>query len=114
MNKIVHKSVRFSPAEMADDGSDEIDFCRTRFVGRGRAGMEMARRISQARGAEKRKLIESLPRFEDRGSGNADTNVRLEPDVATVFKNGAAVNKILRALIQTMPGIEPAKRRKIA
>jgi len=75
---------------------------------------ELARRIGRLRGAEKRKVIESLPRFEDRGLANENANVRLEPDVATVFKNSAAVNKVLRALIRTMPGTEPPKRRRIA
>ncbi len=104
MSKVTHRSVKFSPAEMADDGADEIDFRRSRFVGRGREGLELARRISRARGAEKRRLIDSLPRFEEDAHLKSRKQVQLDSDVAVVFKDSETVNNVLRALIHVMPG----------
>ncbi len=112
MKKLTHKEVKFSAAEMADDGTDEIDFSRTRFVGRGREGLETSRRISRARGEEKRRLIESLPRYEDAVAARA--KVQLDPDIAAVFKDSESVNKALRALIHAMPVPEKRKTRKTA
>jgi hypothetical protein len=113
MPKQTHRNVKFTKEEMEYDIPDNLDLGKLRYVGRGQKAMEMARRISRARGAEKRRLIESLPRCDDEPS-TVNASVQLEPDVASIFKDGAAVNKALRALIQAMPAIEPVKRRKIA
>jgi hypothetical protein len=36
--------------------------------------------------------------------------VVLDPDIADVFKDGEAVNRVLRALITSMPATTPRKR----
>jgi len=114
MLKPTHKSVKFTAAEMAEDAPADTDFSKTRYLGRGAAGMEMARRISQARGEEKRRLIESLPRGDEIGSPASPLDRRLDPDLAAVFKDSASVNKALRALIEVVPERETSKRRKTA
>jgi len=38
--------------------------------------------------------------------------VVLDPDVARVFKTPESVNRVLRALIETVPGIEAPKTRR--
>ncbi len=103
MHKPTHREVKFSKEEMEYDLPENIDLSKSRFVGRGREGMEIAKRISKARGAEKRKLIESLPRFEESKTKSSTAPVHLDPDVAVVFKDSETVNKVLRALIDVMP-----------
>jgi uncharacterized protein (DUF4415 family) len=108
MPKPTHREVKFTREEMEYDLPDEVDFNKMRLVGRGRHGLEMARRISRARGAAKKKLIESLPRMEE------VVEVRLDSDVAEVFKDAKKVNNILRAVIQNMPDAEKKKFKKTA
>lgn len=102
MAKPTHRSVKFTREEMDYDLPNELDFGKMRYVGRGQEGLTLARQISRARGAEKRKLIESLPR-EEPGPHNGGVGVRLDSDVAAVFKDSKTVNRVLRALIENMP-----------
>lgn len=39
-----------------------------------------------------------------------DVTITLDPDVSEVFKTSEAVNAVLRALIETMPGAKGRKR----
>jgi len=39
-----------------------------------------------------------------------DVTITLDPDVSAVFKTSKAVNTVLRALIETMPGAREKKR----
>ena len=115
MCKPTHRNVKFSAAEMAEDVPSDTDFSKMRYLGRGQAAMELARRISQARGEEKRRLIESLPRGDQKVPPPVSPlDRRLEPDLAVVFKDSASVNKALRAIVEAVPGAEYQKRRKTA
>ncbi len=99
MPKSTHKEAKFTKEEMAYDIPDELDLKKHRFVGRGRVGIEMARRISSARGESKRRLIESLPYVEEEVRPTK-AMVELQPDVAAVFKDSDSVNAALRTLIK--------------
>ena len=92
MPKSTHKEVKFSEKEMNFDLPDEIDFSKVIHLGRGPEAIRTAMAISQIR----------------------RDAVRLDPDVASVFKDSVAVNKALRALIQAMPGTEAKRSRKSA
>ena len=50
-------------------------------------------------------------RFAATLSGEHSTVV-LDPDVARVFKTPESVNRVLRALIETVPGIDAPKTRR--
>ena len=113
MPKPTHREVKFSKEEMDYDIPADIDLRKLPYVGQGLEGVELARRISKARGAEKRRLIDSLPRVE-KAANLSKANVHLEPDVAKVFKDSVSVNKALRAIIEAMPKAEPRKYRKTA
>ena len=114
MPKPTHREVKFSKEEMEYEIPDDLDLSKLRYIGRGRGAIEMARRISQAHGAEKRRLIESLPcREEPRGAG-ASGKIQLEPDLAAIFKDSQSVNKALRAIINAIPANGTRNRRKTA
>jgi len=88
MAKATHKHVKFSPEEMAYELPKEIDVTGLRPIGRG---------------------IEAVRKLSDRSK----CLVGLDPDVARVFKSADQVNKVLRAIIATVPSLEKS-RKKIA
>ena len=49
MSSAKHREVKFTAAEMAEEPPAEIDFRHARILGRGKAGLEAARRFSRAR-----------------------------------------------------------------
>jgi hypothetical protein len=87
MKKPTHKSVKFTPEEMAYDGPTP---------------KELEHWIPVGRGPE---AIFARP------PGHGRT-VELEPDIAAVFKDSEAVNRALRKLIEAVPDV--AKRKKSA
>jgi hypothetical protein len=114
MPKPTHRNVKFSKEEMEYDIPDDLDLGKLRYVGRGVAGMAMAKRISRAHGEEKRKIIGSLPQMQELSASSPKAQVQLDPDVAKVFGNSMSVNRALRALIQAWPVRETRKHRKSA
>ena len=89
MSKPSVKKVKFRPEEMAYDLPEELDFSKLEHIGRGIGAIERHARTHAVQ-------------------------VKLEPDVAVVFKDSAAVNKALRAFINAMPDTESKKHRKTA
>jgi predicted RNase H-like HicB family nuclease len=59
MTNVKHKSVKFSDAELAEEPPKEIDFSRVRVLGRGKAGIETARRLSHVRKLARQKASAS-------------------------------------------------------
>jgi len=84
MPKATHKSVKFSPEEMAYELPEEIDIAKLRFVGKGVA------------------TVEKLARRSKRIIG-------LDADVARVFRDSESVNTVLRSIIK---GLAATRRRR--
>ena len=82
------KKVKFTPAEMAYELPDELDFAKLRYVGRGVGALD--RHI-----ARKKSL----------------RTIELAADVAEAFRSEAEVNEALR-LVQKMREIGKAAKRK--
>ena len=113
MPNVTHRNVRFTAAEMAENAPRDTDFSKMRYLGRGSEGLEMGRRISQARGAAKRKLIEALPRMAERHAAAPCVDVKLDPDVAKFFPTAKDVNDTLR-LVAKLFEVGAHKNRKTA
>lgn len=92
MPKNTHKRAKFSKEEMALDVPSNLNLGRMIDLGRGSAAIRLAMELSRLR----------------RGT------VRLEPDVAAVFKDSDSVNRALRGVLDALRAIGPAKRRKSA
>jgi hypothetical protein len=59
----------------------------------------------------------ALPPYREAGKrsiAKTGVSVTLETDVAAVFKSSESVNKVLRAIIVSMPGNKKRKKRKAA
>ena len=78
MAKVKHKSVKFSPEEMAYELPPELDVKKLRRVG---SGIETVKRLAK----------------------RSRRTIGLDPDVAKVFPDSEAVNGVLRAIILSLP-----------
>jgi hypothetical protein len=86
MPKPTHKSVKFSAAEMADEGTDELDFKKLVYIGRGPAAIQKAFDMSRERQLAKR----GKGSVEKRGSPEV---VVLDPDVADLYRDADRVDR---------------------
>ena len=84
MPKSKAKAVNFTPEELAYDLPAEVDVKRMRRVG---TGTETVRRLAE----------------------RSKRTVGLDPDVARVFKDSEAVNAVLRAIIASVPAMQPSE-----
>jgi hypothetical protein len=78
MAKTKHKTVKFSPEELAYELPADIDVKKMRRVG---SGVNTVKRLTS----------------------RSKRTIGLDPDVAKVFPDSEAVNGILRAIISSLP-----------
>ena len=78
------KAVTFTASELAADLPAEVDVTNMRRVG---TGTETVRRLTE----------------------RSRRSIGLDPDVASVFKDSESVNAVLRAIIASVPAMQPSK-----